>query len=102
MGPGSPHVALAPQACHVEGGSAGLVPSQLLEEKRKAFVKRDGEVAPSSGMDPPPTRPGSWWGHSPGDGPLGPPEGEHGQSLVPQVMSPSLWCCPCGECQLPG
>ncbi|XP_041282377.1 MAGUK p55 subfamily member 2 isoform X2 [Onychostruthus taczanowskii] len=37
------------QACHVEGGSAGLVPSQLLEEKRKAFVKRDGEVAPSSG-----------------------------------------------------
>uniref|UniRef100_A0A8C3N1I1 Uncharacterized protein n=1 Tax=Geospiza parvula TaxID=87175 RepID=A0A8C3N1I1_GEOPR len=37
------------QACHVEGGSAGLVPSQLLEEKRKAFVKRDGEVAPSAG-----------------------------------------------------
>ncbi|NXQ13321.1 MPP2 protein, partial [Peucedramus taeniatus] len=37
------------QACHVEGGSAGLVPSQLLEEKRKAFVKRDGEVAPSPG-----------------------------------------------------
>ncbi|RMB94783.1 hypothetical protein DUI87_28762 [Hirundo rustica rustica] len=36
------------QACHVEGGSAGLVPSQLLEEKRKAFVKRDGEVAPTS------------------------------------------------------
>ncbi|XP_074782614.1 MAGUK p55 subfamily member 2 [Athene noctua] len=35
------------QACHVEGGSAGLVPSQLLEEKRKAFVKRDVEVAPS-------------------------------------------------------
>ncbi|NWT77321.1 MPP2 protein, partial [Prunella himalayana] len=35
------------QACHVEGGSAGLVPSQLLEEKRKAFVRRDGEVAPS-------------------------------------------------------
>lgn len=53
VGPGSPHVALAPQACHVEGGSAGLVPSQLLEEKRKAFVKRDGEVAPSSGTDPP-------------------------------------------------
>ncbi|NXE99332.1 MPP2 protein, partial [Menura novaehollandiae] len=43
---GSPRVALCPQACHVEGGSAGLVPSQLLEEKRKAFVKRDGEVAP--------------------------------------------------------
>ncbi|XP_055646097.1 LOW QUALITY PROTEIN: MAGUK p55 subfamily member 2 [Falco peregrinus] len=37
------------QACHVEGGSAGLVPSQLLEEKRKAFVKRDVEVAPTSG-----------------------------------------------------
>ncbi|KAM6042083.1 MAGUK p55 subfamily member 2 isoform 1-T1 [Chlamydotis macqueenii] len=37
------------QACHVEGGSAGLVPSQLLEEKRKAFVRRDAEVAPSSG-----------------------------------------------------
>ncbi|KFO71348.1 MAGUK p55 subfamily member 2, partial [Cuculus canorus] len=37
------------QACHVEGGSAGLVPSQLLEEKRKAFVKRDAEVAPMSG-----------------------------------------------------
>ncbi|NXH49046.1 MPP2 protein, partial [Dicaeum eximium] len=37
------------QACHVEGGSAGLVPSQLLEEKRKAFVKRDGEVTPTAG-----------------------------------------------------
>ncbi|XP_066837804.1 MAGUK p55 subfamily member 2 isoform X2 [Anser cygnoides] len=37
------------QACHVEGGSAGLVPSQLLEEKRKAFVKRDVEVPPASG-----------------------------------------------------
>ncbi|XP_042332825.1 MAGUK p55 subfamily member 2 isoform X1 [Sceloporus undulatus] len=37
------------QACHVEGGSAGLIPSQLLEEKRKAFVKRDVEVTPSSG-----------------------------------------------------
>ncbi|NXV58645.1 MPP2 protein, partial [Molothrus ater] len=46
---GSPCVAPCPQACHVEGGSAGLVPSQLLEEKRKAFVKRDGEVAPSAG-----------------------------------------------------
>ncbi|KAG9346286.1 hypothetical protein JZ751_008111 [Albula glossodonta] len=33
------------QACHVEGGSAGLIPSQLLEEKRKAFVKRDMELA---------------------------------------------------------
>ncbi|XP_028931667.1 MAGUK p55 subfamily member 2 isoform X3 [Ornithorhynchus anatinus] len=37
------------QACHVQGGSAGLVPSQLLEEKRKAFVKRDVEVTPTSG-----------------------------------------------------
>ncbi|XP_003213192.4 MAGUK p55 subfamily member 2 isoform X2 [Meleagris gallopavo] len=37
------------QACHVEGGSAGLIPSQLLEEKRKAFVKRDLEVASTSG-----------------------------------------------------
>uniref|UniRef100_A0A8D0H337 MAGUK p55 scaffold protein 2 n=1 Tax=Sphenodon punctatus TaxID=8508 RepID=A0A8D0H337_SPHPU len=37
------------QACHVEGGSAGLIPSQLLEEKRKAFVKRDLEVTPTSG-----------------------------------------------------
>uniref|UniRef100_A0A8D2NS67 Membrane palmitoylated protein 2 n=1 Tax=Zosterops lateralis melanops TaxID=1220523 RepID=A0A8D2NS67_ZOSLA len=44
---GCPRV--CPQACHVEGGSAGLVPSQLLEEKRKAFVKRDGEVTPTSG-----------------------------------------------------
>lgn len=31
----------------VEGGSAGLIPSQLLEEKRKAFVKRDVELAPA-------------------------------------------------------
>ncbi|PKK19104.1 MAGUK p55 subfamily member 2 [Columba livia] len=37
------------QACHVEGGSAGLVPSQLLEEKRKAFVRRDAEMTPASG-----------------------------------------------------
>lgn len=39
------------QACHVEGGSAGLIPSQLLEEKRKAFVKRDLELTPTSGKD---------------------------------------------------
>lgn len=38
------HVFLS-QACHIEGGSAGLIPSQLLEEKRKAFVKRDLELA---------------------------------------------------------
>ncbi|XP_006897916.1 PREDICTED: MAGUK p55 subfamily member 2 isoform X1 [Elephantulus edwardii] len=37
------------QACHVEGGSAGLIPSQLLEERRKAFVKRDLELTPTSG-----------------------------------------------------
>ncbi|XP_033911397.3 MAGUK p55 subfamily member 2b isoform X4 [Acipenser ruthenus] len=37
------------QACHVEGGSAGLIPSQLLEEKRKAFVKRDLELAATAG-----------------------------------------------------
>ncbi|XP_036307073.1 MAGUK p55 subfamily member 2 isoform X4 [Pipistrellus kuhlii] len=37
------------QACHVEGGSAGLIPSQLLEEKRKAFVRRDLELTPNSG-----------------------------------------------------
>ncbi|XP_061299489.1 MAGUK p55 subfamily member 2 isoform X3 [Pezoporus flaviventris] len=37
------------QACHVAGGSAGLVPSQLLEEKRKAFVRRDGDTAPTAG-----------------------------------------------------
>ncbi|XP_006636112.1 MAGUK p55 subfamily member 6b isoform X2 [Lepisosteus oculatus] len=31
------------QACHVVGGSTGLIPSQFLEEKRKAFVRRDWE-----------------------------------------------------------
>ncbi|NWX09704.1 MPP2 protein, partial [Caloenas nicobarica] len=41
------------QACHVEGGSAGLVPSQLLEEKRKAFVRRDAEVAAASAQPAP-------------------------------------------------
>lgn len=44
------------EACHVGGGSAGLIPSQLLEEKRKAFVKRDLELTPTSGITPlPPT-----------------------------------------------
>ncbi|XP_053570126.1 protein PALS2 [Bombina bombina] len=34
------------QASHVkEGGSAGLIPSQFLEEKRKAFVRRDWDGA---------------------------------------------------------
>ncbi|XP_056405291.1 MAGUK p55 subfamily member 2 isoform X2 [Hyla sarda] len=37
------------QACLVKGGSAGLIPSQLLEEKRKAFVKRDGALCGSMG-----------------------------------------------------
>uniref|UniRef100_A0A7N6C1T6 Membrane protein, palmitoylated 2a (MAGUK p55 subfamily member 2) n=1 Tax=Anabas testudineus TaxID=64144 RepID=A0A7N6C1T6_ANATE len=35
------------QARHVEGGNTGLIPSQMLEEKRKAFVKRDVELAPA-------------------------------------------------------
>ncbi|NWX14938.1 MPP2 protein, partial [Aegotheles bennettii] len=45
--------AVPSQACHVAGGSAGLVPSQLLEEKRKAFVRRDGEVAPATAIPVP-------------------------------------------------
>lgn len=56
----------------MEGGSAGLIPSQLLEEKRKAFVKRDLEVAPTSGMEPP--------------APLWVP------SSCSNVLVP--WCCP--------
>ncbi|MCJ8738999.1 hypothetical protein PDJAM_G00042190 [Pangasius djambal] len=35
------------QARGVQGGSAGLIPSQLLEEKRKAFVKTDVELPPA-------------------------------------------------------
>ncbi|XP_034046942.1 MAGUK p55 subfamily member 2-like [Thalassophryne amazonica] len=38
------------QARHVEGGSTGLIPSQLLEEKRKAFVKRDVELTPAGNL----------------------------------------------------
>ncbi|XP_067285242.1 MAGUK p55 subfamily member 2b isoform X1 [Pseudorasbora parva] len=38
------------QACHLEGGSAGLIPSQLLEEKRKAFVKRDLELTSTGAL----------------------------------------------------
>ncbi|KAM6905659.1 MAGUK p55 subfamily member 2a [Xenentodon cancila] len=38
------------QARHIEGGSAGLIPSQMLEEKRKAFVKRDVELAPAGNL----------------------------------------------------
>ncbi|XP_061627990.1 MAGUK p55 subfamily member 2-like isoform X3 [Phyllopteryx taeniolatus] len=38
------------QACHVEGGTAGLIPSQMLEEKRKAFVKRDMELVPPGNL----------------------------------------------------
>ncbi|XP_059800922.1 protein PALS2-like isoform X1 [Hypanus sabinus] len=38
------------QAFHMKGGgSAGLIPSQMLEEKRKAFVKRDWDLSGSSG-----------------------------------------------------
>jgi len=43
--------AYAVQALHVEGGSAGLIPSQMLEEKRKAFVKKDVELAPAGNLD---------------------------------------------------
>uniref|UniRef100_A0A3Q1I6X0 Membrane protein, palmitoylated 2a (MAGUK p55 subfamily member 2) n=1 Tax=Anabas testudineus TaxID=64144 RepID=A0A3Q1I6X0_ANATE len=38
------------QARHVEGGNTGLIPSQMLEEKRKAFVKRDVELAPAGNL----------------------------------------------------
>ncbi|XP_029015199.1 MAGUK p55 subfamily member 2-like [Betta splendens] len=38
------------QARHVEGGNTGLIPSQMLEEKRKAFVKRDIELAPAGNL----------------------------------------------------
>ncbi|KAF6721601.1 MAGUK p55 subfamily member 2 [Oryzias melastigma] len=38
------------QARHVEGGSTGLIPSQVLEEKRKAFVKRDVELMPAGNL----------------------------------------------------
>ncbi|MFT7797654.1 MAGUK p55 subfamily member 2-like isoform X1 [Arapaima gigas] len=38
------------QARHVEGGNAGLIPSQLLEEKRKAFVKKDMELASAGSL----------------------------------------------------
>ncbi|KAM4735144.1 MAGUK p55 subfamily member 6a isoform 1-T2 [Anableps anableps] len=33
------------QACKVVGGATGLIPSQFLEEKRKAFVRRDWGTA---------------------------------------------------------
>uniref|UniRef100_A0A1A7Y0W1 Membrane protein, palmitoylated 6a (MAGUK p55 subfamily member 6) n=2 Tax=Iconisemion striatum TaxID=60296 RepID=A0A1A7Y0W1_9TELE len=33
------------QACKVIGGATGLIPSQVLEEKRKAFVRRDWDAA---------------------------------------------------------
>lgn len=52
----------------MEGGSAGLIPSQLLEEKRKAFVKRDLELTPNSGIDPGPPLGSDCipaWPHSP-------------------------------------
>ncbi|XP_067859374.1 MAGUK p55 subfamily member 6b [Heptranchias perlo] len=38
------------QAYHMKGGGcAGLIPSQMLEEKRKAFVKQDWDLSGSSG-----------------------------------------------------
>ncbi|KAM8826141.1 protein PALS2-like [Synchiropus picturatus] len=37
------------QARHVVGGATGLIPSQFLEEKRKAFVRKDWDV-PGSGL----------------------------------------------------
>ncbi|XP_028983876.1 MAGUK p55 subfamily member 6a isoform X1 [Betta splendens] len=33
------------QACKVVGGATGLIPSQFLEEKRKAFVRRDWDIS---------------------------------------------------------
>ncbi|KAM7420651.1 hypothetical protein PAMA_015060 [Pampus argenteus] len=33
------------QACNVIGGATGLIPSQFLEEKRKAFVRRDWDTS---------------------------------------------------------
>ncbi|KAM4581236.1 MAGUK p55 subfamily member 6a isoform 1-T1 [Odontesthes bonariensis] len=35
------------QACKVVGGATGLIPSQFLEEKRKAFVRRDWDAVGS-------------------------------------------------------
>lgn len=55
-----------PQACHIVGGATGLIPSHFLEEKRKAFVRRDWDgsgtlqAAPACGtppQTPPPPRP---------------------------------------------
>ncbi|XP_029360150.1 MAGUK p55 subfamily member 6a isoform X1 [Echeneis naucrates] len=37
------------QACKVVGGATGLIPSQFLEEKRKAFVRKDWDTS-GSGM----------------------------------------------------
>ncbi|XP_024917559.1 MAGUK p55 subfamily member 6-like [Cynoglossus semilaevis] len=37
------------QACKVNGGATGLIPSQYLEEKRKAFVRKDWDTQ-GSGM----------------------------------------------------
>ncbi|KAM7383588.1 hypothetical protein PAMP_003227 [Pampus punctatissimus] len=33
------------QACNIIGGATGLIPSQFLEEKRKAFVRRDWDTS---------------------------------------------------------
>ncbi|KAL4646883.1 MAGUK p55 subfamily member 6-like isoform X1 [Arapaima gigas] len=49
---------IRPQARRIAGGAAGLVPSQFLEEKRKAFVRRDWDGSgtprfPAAGSLPP-------------------------------------------------
>lgn len=105
MGQG-PHACRA-QACHVEGGSAGLVPSQLLEEKRKAFVRRDAEMTPASGTWPPHRvrgpRIGSRWRCSPGGG------GTRGHLLTgrtplspaPRADVPIAMALPSRQVQLP-
>ncbi|XP_056141883.1 MAGUK p55 subfamily member 6a isoform X2 [Lampris incognitus] len=33
------------QACNIAGGATGLIPSQFLEEKRKAFVRKDWDTS---------------------------------------------------------
>lgn len=99
-----PVPAHCPQACHVAGGSAGLVPSQLLEEKRKAFVRRDGDTAPTAGTEPGGhSRSPSPHGRVPmphSDGPVGmypwlqrvPSSQDH--VLMTPALVPVPWLCP--------
>ncbi|RLV62400.1 hypothetical protein DV515_00019354, partial [Chloebia gouldiae] len=104
LGRGSPEVGVFPEVGGVSGqqggsprgphawlcgGSAGLVPSQLLEEKRKAFVKRDGEVAPSSGTGTAARPRGTRLGGA-GDGrDTSVPRGSTAGPLRPVTVSPS-------------